>query len=85
MKLSGTILVLLFATMPALAQDRAPNAEELNRIEAVLKADGFTTWADIELDDGRVWEVDDAKHTDGKEYDVDLDPTSYAIVKRDPD
>ena len=69
----------------ALADDRAPNADERAKIEAALKVDGFTAWGDIELDDGRVWEVDDARHTDGKEYDVDLHLTTYAILKRDPD
>lgn len=75
----------LFAAAPAFAEDRAPNADERTKIEAALKADGFTTWGDIELDDGRVWEIDDARHSDGKEYDVDIDPATYAILKRDPD
>ena len=71
---------------PALA-DREPTAEERARIEAALKAEGFTRWESIELeDDGMpVWEVDDAVAADGKEYDLDLDPTSLAIIKRDAD
>lgn len=76
---------LLAGSSLAFADDRAPNADERASIEAALKADGFTTWGDIELDDGRVWEVDDARHSDGKEYDVDLSPANYAILKRDPD
>jgi hypothetical protein len=71
--------------VPALAGDRQPNAEELARIESVLKAEGFVSWGDIELDDDRVWEVDDARHSDGKEYDLDLDKTTFAIIRRDPD
>lgn len=70
---------------PALAEDRDPTPEERTKIEAALKAEGFASWGDIELDDDRVWEVDDARHSDGKEYDLDLDPQSLAIVKRDDD
>ncbi len=69
--------------MPA-AADRAPNAEERAAIEQVLRAEGFTRWDEIELDDGR-WEVDDAVHRDGGEYDLELEPTTYKIVKRDRD
>jgi hypothetical protein len=57
---------------PALADDdRPPAAEERTKIEAALKAEGFTAWKDIEFDDNR-WEIDDATHTDGKVYDVYL-------------
>lgn len=79
------LLAAGLAVSPALADDRKPTPEELARIEAVLKAEGFTSWGEIELDDNRVWEVDDARHADGKEYDLDLDPQSLAIIKRDPD
>jgi hypothetical protein len=57
---------------PALADDdRPPTAEERTKIEAALKAEGFTAWKEIEFDDNR-WEIDDATHTDGKVYDVYL-------------
>lgn len=69
----------------AFAGDRAPTLEERAEIEAVLKAEGFTSWGEIELDDGKVWEVDDAIHADGREYDLELDRTTYAITSRDPD
>lgn len=72
-------------TSAALAEDRAPTPEERASIEAVLKAEGFTSWGEIELDDGKVWEVDDAIHADGREYDLELDRTTYAITDRDPD
>ncbi len=67
----------------ALAADRPPNAEERAAIEAALKADGFARWGEIELDGGK-WEVDDAVHADGKEYDVDLS-LAYKIIKKDLD
>ncbi len=64
--------------------DRAPTPEERSRIESVLRAEGFSRWDDIELDDG-VWEVDDAVGPDGREYDLKLDPNTLAILERKPD
>jgi len=73
---------LAFAS-PALADDeRAPTADELTAIEAVLRDAGYVSWDEIELDDG-VWEVDDARKADGTEHDLDIDPTSLAIVAVD--
>ena len=70
---------------PAFA-DRAPTPEERAAIEAKLKADGFTKWESIELeDDESVWEVDDAVAADGREYDLHLKPGTLEILKRDPD
>lgn len=79
---------LAFALLPAsgaLAQeeDREPTPEETTQIEAALEADGFTSWEEIELDDG-VWEVDDAVAADGQKFDLTLD-NSYAITEREPD
>ncbi|MBC7282144.1 PepSY domain-containing protein [Hoeflea sp.] len=78
---------ILFAalTAPAFANDRAPTAEERASIEAALTAEGFTSWGEIELDDDKVWDVDDAIHSDGKEYDLELDKTTFAITGRDED
>lgn len=82
--------LLLAATLamlasPALA-DRAPTAEERAAIEAKLKAEGFTRWESIELeDDGSVWEVDDAVGADGREYDLELAFGTLEIVDRDAD
>lgn len=76
--------VAAFAS-PALA-DRAPTEEERTDIEAKLRAEGFTRWESIELeDDESVWEVDDAVGADGREYDLDLKPGTLEITKRDPD
>lgn len=71
--------------IPASAADRLPTSEERAKIEAALKTEGFASWGDIELDDNRAWEVDDARHADGNQYDLDLHPQSLAIVKREPD
>lgn len=81
---AAILLATTFATQ-ALADDRPPTLEERASIEAVLKAEGFTSWGKIELDDGRKWEVDDAIHSDGKEYDLELDMNTLAIIDRDED
>ncbi len=76
---------LALLASPALA-DRAPNAEERAAIEAKLKAEGFTKWEDIELeDDESVWEVDDAVGADGREYDLELRVDTLEIIDRDAD
>ncbi|SMH41453.1 PepSY domain-containing protein [Mesorhizobium australicum] len=74
--------VLLVAT-PALADDRPPTPDERVRIEAALRGEGYTSWGSIELDDNRVWEVDDAIDDEGKEWDLELDTQSLAISKKD--
>ena len=53
------------------------------RIEAALTAEGYTSWGSIELDDNRVWEVDDAIDAEGKEWDLELDTQSLVISKKD--
>lgn len=75
--------VLALPAFSAMADDREPTAEERTQIEAALREAGFTSWEEIELDDGR-WEVDDARHSDGQEYDLKLD-MEYKIVSRHQD
>jgi len=48
----------------------------------VLRDAGYVSWDDIELDDA-VWEVDDARKADGTEHDLEIDPSSLAIVDVD--
>ncbi len=70
---------------PAVADDdRAPTAQERSAIESVLRAEGFVRWDEIELDDG-VWEVDDARTAQGREYDLKLRPGTYEIIRREAD
>ena len=77
------ILLLVGMFTPATA-DRKPTPEELAKIETVLRKEGFTRWKDIEFDDDdKVWEVDDALGSDGREYYLNLDANSLAIVKRE--
>ena len=77
-----TILSLAFvvaAWQPAWA-DRAPSGAERARIEATLVMAGFQRWEDIELDDGR-WVVDDAIYADGRQFDLTIDPYTFAILE----
>lgn len=72
---------MLAAATPALA-DRAPSADEAKAIAAKLQSLGYTTWEEIEYDDdGPVWEIDDARKTDGKRYDVKLSPNGLGVIK----
>lgn len=71
------------AMSPVQGDDRDPTPEERTQIEQTLRTDGFTSWEEIELDDG-VWEVDDAVAADGQKFDVKLD-AAFAIIERDPD
>ena len=65
----------------ALAQDRPPNPVELAKIEIALTDAGYTSWEEIEFDDG-LWEVDDAmKGSDPTEYDLKIEPETWTIVR----
>ena len=77
-----TSAAILLSTASAFA-DRPATAEERAKIEAALRAAGYTSWGEIELDDGK-WEVDDAIAKDGRKYEVDLN-RSYKIIKRERD
>jgi hypothetical protein len=67
------------------ADDRPPSAEERAQIEKSLRDAGYTSWEEIEFDDG-LWEVDDAKKAgDNREFDLKLDPKTYKIVSEQED
>ena len=66
----------------AMADGRAPTAEEKTSVENALKGHGFSTWGKVEFDDGK-WEIDNAKHSDGKLYDVDLSKGELAVLKKE--
>lgn len=83
-------MLTIFLASAALAlaapadDDRPPTPQERAAIEAKLRAEGFVRWDDIELDDG-LWEIDDARRADGREYDLKLRPGSLEVVRRDPE
>lgn len=67
------------------AEARDPTPEMKARIEAALREQGYTAWDDIDVErDGRI-EVDDARGADGKEYDLELDPQTLRVIKREED
>lgn len=85
--LMRTFAAMLFATVTstaALAEDRAPSDDELAAITAALEAAGYSSWEEIELDDG-VWEVDDAVHADGNKYDLKLAVDSLEVTEQELD
>ncbi|WP_407524988.1 PepSY domain-containing protein [Methylobacterium oryzisoli] len=70
-------------TGAALADQPLP-ADQLAKVEALLRQEGFSKWKEIELDDGMI-EVDDAVDANGKQFDLKLDPTTLAIKTRKAD
>jgi len=66
----------------AMAGERVPTNEEAAAISAALQGYGFSTWSKVELDEGK-WEIDNAKHADGKVYDVDLKVADLSILKKE--
>ncbi|MDP2358176.1 MAG: PepSY domain-containing protein [Beijerinckiaceae bacterium] len=85
-KLSTAVFMcaaLLGVTFTPAYAGRAPNPEERARIEETLRAAGYVSWDEIELDDG-VWEVDDARRAgSGPECDIEISPRTYEIVRTD--
>lgn len=68
----------------AIADDRPATAAERAEIGSVLRANGYTSWKKIEFDrDDRKFEVDDARHANGRVYDVDI--RGGSIIKRERD
>ncbi len=82
-RLAAAGLALSLTSFAASADDRAPTSDERAQIEAVLSAEGFTAWGEIELDDGKEWEVDDAIAADGTRYDLTLKADTLEIIDRD--
>ncbi|SDB71694.1 Peptidase propeptide and YPEB domain-containing protein [Belnapia rosea] len=72
----GWILAAVLAVLPIAApraDDDRPSPDERVRIEAALRGLGFVRWGEIEReDDGRAWEVDDARTAEGRQYDLRL-------------
>jgi hypothetical protein len=67
----------------AFALDRPPNVEEQIYISDALQFQGFTSWGEIEWDDG-VWEVEDAIASDGQRHDIKLDQ-NFTLVSNEID
>lgn len=85
--LAASVAILPVAAFAAASNvpDRLPTDAERTAIEQVLKANGFVSWDDIEYDDGRRWEVDDARLANGRAYDLKLAPETLRITRRTRD
>lgn len=74
----GAIAIL--AATQARADDRPVTSAERTQLVAALEAQGCTG-GKMEFDDGK-FEVDDAKCSDGRTYDLDFD-ASFKLLKKD--
>lgn len=83
-KAAAAVAMLAASATAGLADGRAPTSEEQASIENALKGQGFSAWGKVEFDDGK-WEIDNAVHSDGKTYDVDLAKADLAVLKKELD
>jgi hypothetical protein len=82
--LLGLVLAAGVLSFGQALADRPPSPEERSSIEAMLRNEGFSNWGKIELnEDDEVLEVDDAYASDGRKYDLKLDPDTLAIIEPD--
>jgi hypothetical protein len=78
-----TGLWLLASHAGALADDRPVTDEERGKLAAALQAEGCSGgW--MEYDDDGLYEVDDAKCSDGREYDLTFD-NAFKLIEKDAD
>jgi len=77
--------LLAASVAPGLA-DRKPTTQERAHIESLLREKGFKRWSDITFyDEDQVWEVDEVIGPDGREQDLLIDPTTWAITEHHRD
>ncbi len=77
MKISVFLAILGLSTVVAYADTSAGQS----KVEATLKAQGFTHWKSLVLDKG-TWEVDDAINTAGKQFDLRIDAATQKITSK---
>ena len=75
-----TPFTLAFALSMGVAYAAAGQADA----EAALKAQGYTTWKSIVLDNG-TWEVDDAINAEGKQFDLRIDAKTLKTTQTIPE
>jgi len=78
MKRRLAFIVFALATMPAFTA----SAPDKAKVEAALKAQGFTSWESIVWHKG-TWEVDDAIDSKGKHFDLKIDATTLKIISKE--
>ena len=72
----------LFAWWPAQAGDRPLTDDERTKLVAAIAAAGCSG-GQMEFDDG-LFEVDDARCSDGRSYDLKFD-ASFKLIAKSPD
>jgi hypothetical protein len=82
-RVACALIIAAALALPAFADDEA-GPEDRARITEALQAAGYSSFEEVELDDG-VWEVDDAVGSDGQEYDLKLDPDTLEIIEKEQD
>ena len=78
----ATIAAAMLA-LPVHADDEA-RPEDRARIAEALRAAGYDSFEEVEFDDG-VWDVDDAVGSDSREYDLEIDPDTLEIIRKEAD
>jgi peptidase YpeB-like protein len=79
MKLGLSLVILGLTTVAAYAA-----TADQAKVEEALKAQGYTKWKNIVLDNG-TWEVDDAINTTGKQFDLRIDANTLKITNSIPE
>lgn len=73
---------LLWISGPLAGATRGPSQQETIEVSEALREMGFQRWKDLRFEGG-VWKVKGARHRNGKEYDLNVDPVTQMIVKRE--
>jgi hypothetical protein len=79
MRLGLSLAILGLTTVAAYAA-----TADQAKVEEALKAQGYTHWKTIILDNG-TWEVDDAINTAGKQFDLRINANSLKITSTIPE
>jgi len=73
--------LVLFGAVPAMAKDRPVTEEERVKVVAAVAAESCEGGKmEYDVDDAR-FEVDDARCSDGRRYDLKFD-TSFKLIKK---
>jgi hypothetical protein len=72
----------LLLPISAGAEEREPTTQERTAIEQVLRAQGYSSWDRVERE-GDVWEIGEAVYSDGRSYEVKLNPSDLSQIERD--
>jgi hypothetical protein len=66
-----------------LAKDRPVTVDERLKLSAAVAAEGCTA-GEMEFDDDGYYEVDDARCSDGRKYDLRFDQ-AFKLLRKEPD